>query len=184
MSKRGRKPTPCPDYDELRRLVAEDPRPTIIRDRMGVSYQSVIRWLAEIGIEHKKVVRRQRGAELLYTGCARSAVTGKKLMPKLYSVWHSMRNRCRLPTHGNYAYYGGRGIRVCEAWNDYHVFREWSIRNGYRNGLTLDRIDVNGHYEPDNCRWRTRSEQQLNSRRSIEKRARLAARSSLDGDKK
>lgn len=93
------------------------------------------------------------------------ATKGGKSVPKLYAVWHSMRNRCRLPTHGNYSYYGGRGITVCDEWDDYATFREWSVSNGYGKGLSLDRIDGNGNYEPANCRWATKTEQQRNTRR-------------------
>ena len=61
-------------------------------------------------------------------------------------------------------YYGGRGIKVCDKWLSYPAFYEWAIKNGYQENLSIDRIDVNGDYCPDNCRWATMKEQRANQR--------------------
>lgn len=72
---------------------------------------------------------------------------------KLYNSWRAMRERCSNPNANNYNLYGGRGISVCEEWNDFSCFRSWAEENGYKPGLSIDRINPDGNYEPDNCRW-------------------------------
>src|SRR5690606_24180088 len=80
-----------------------------------------------------------------------------------YAVWRSMIDRCRLPTHQAWKNYGGRGIQVCKAWQTFEGF--WAdMGPSYRPGLSLDRIDVDGNYAPDNCRWVTTKEQNRNRR--------------------
>lgn len=86
----------------------------------------------------------------------------------LYRVWTSMKNRCNCPTNKWYRIYGGKGVCVFSEWeNDFMKFKEWAIKNGYKKGLTIDRIDVNGNYEPNNCRWITIKEQQFNKSTSV-----------------
>ena len=86
---------------------------------------------------------------------------------KLYSVWNEMRNRCQNQNDRSYHRYGAKGISVCEEWQDFRNFYPWAINNGYKEGLTLDRINPLGNYEPQNCRWITIKEQQRNRSNNI-----------------
>jgi hypothetical protein len=91
----------------------------------------------------------------------------------LYGVWAGMRNRCRNINGDHYHRYGGRGIYVCSEWEDYQVFREWAQSSGYQPGLSIDRIDNDGNYEPSNCQWLTVSE---NSRKAwVDRRAKATS---------
>jgi hypothetical protein len=83
---------------------------------------------------------------------------------RLYKIWCGMRNRCYLPSHDAFAYYGGRGVKVCEEWLDsFTAFRRWALEHGYRSDKSIDRFpDRDGNYEPGNCRWATGKAQARN----------------------
>ena len=86
----------------------------------------------------------------------------------LYRTWSSMIRRCHSPKAANRKYYFSRGITVCQLWReDFSAFEKWAIDNGYRQGLQIDRIDVNGNYEPSNCRWITAKENSHNRRNNV-----------------
>lgn len=78
---------------------------------------------------------------------------------RLYSIWRHMKSRCDNPNEKFYNRYGDRGISVCEEWNSFLPFYEWSMSNGYSDELEIDRVDNDGGYSPDNCRWTTRKVQ-------------------------
>lgn len=86
---------------------------------------------------------------------------------RLYKEWGRLRNRCYNKNSHDYNRYGGRGIKVCDEWDTFWPFREWALANGYTDELSLDRIDVDGDYCPENCRWITMSEQQSNKRTNV-----------------
>lgn len=87
---------------------------------------------------------------------------------RLYHIYDNIFARCYRQSHRSYKYYGGRGITICDEWlNDKENFFKWAINNGYKDDLTIDRIDVNGNYEPNNCRWVDVATQNRNYRRNI-----------------
>lgn len=165
--KRGRKNVPCPEYLALRAAYERDPRPAVIARAIGANVKQVRRWLGEIGIElppRKKL--RPRGETPRYVRLANLANGGRKAC-RLYMVWDGMWSRCLYPRAKCYDRYGGRGIKVCDEWREYDTFRAWAIAHGFRKGLSLDRINTDGNYEPLNCRWLPMSRQQWSGSRTI-----------------
>ena len=87
---------------------------------------------------------------------------------RIYKIWSGMKKRCNNPKDSNYKNYGAKNICVCNQWeNDFMNFYIWSIMNGYKDNLTIDRINNEGNYEPNNCRWVTQKEQTRNVRTNV-----------------
>lgn len=132
-------------------------------------------WLCKCDCGNEKVLRldsfkTNREHKTVSCGCynkikAKSTTHGLS-DTKLYHVWASMKDRCLNPNNKHYSRYGGRGIQIYPEWFDYNNFYTWSMSNGYEDGLSIDRIDNNGNYEPNNCKWTTQYTQNRNTSRN------------------
>lgn len=112
-----------------------------------------------------------RTGKSLSCGCAGSRATLGEASrthgetgTRLYFCWQNMRARCQNPKNTHFAYYGGRGITVCGDWEVFETFRRWAESSGYDDALTIERVDVNGNYEPMNCTWVPAPLQSINRR--------------------
>lgn len=141
--------------------------------RKTPSGQHKLQWLCRCRCGQEIVTASQnlKSGETRSCGCLKLEMATKRVRTHgmthtpTHQSWRGMRERCFSPGHRNYDIYGGRGIAICERWLE---FENFLADMGERpKGKTLDRIDVNGDYEPGNCRWATAAEQRANQRRKV-----------------
>lgn len=116
---------------------------------------------------HNKVISCGCRHKEIYASGGNSKTHGLS-KTRIYKLYHSILTRCNNPNCNHYKDYGGRNIGICEEWaTDFLAFREWALNNGYSDNLTIERIDVNKGYSPDNCCWIPREKQVLNRRKTV-----------------
>jgi hypothetical protein len=137
---------------------------------VGTDYRHNRKWLCKCDCGKTRVATsaKLKAGIIVSCGCLYRKKTARVSNPLLatpsYKTWRRILNRCENPNGTSYHNYGGRGIKVCDEWHDFNKFNEWFISSHYFQGLSIDRIDVNGNYEPSNCRWAT-AEMQNNNKR-------------------
>ena len=151
---------------------------TVIK-RNGSSKDHKAMWLCkcDCGNYTTTTGKSLRNGSCTSCGCHRKDVLKRGMLAnkthgetncRLYNIWRGIKKRCRLKTDKSYKYYGLKGIDVCDEWYDsYECFRDWSLKHGYNEKLTLDRIDFYGNYTPDNCRWVDYKTQENNRRNTV-----------------
>lgn len=133
-------------------------------------------WKFKCDCGKEKIIRKNSvmSGKVVSCGCYHNEVTSfinrthHMKGTRLYHCWDSMKQRCYNKNSSAYKYYGQRGISVCKEWKDrFESFMEWSLKNGYKDNLSIDRINVNGNYCPENCKWSTAKEQVRNRRNNV-----------------
>lgn len=182
--KKGRKPKP---RDHKSKVAVEEKRgrprkdylkedlqwPTLIATDVCVDNSGDLLSVFECSYCQKFFLSNRRKialSSLKSCGCKRGVFskTHGGTGTRLFRIWMGMKNRCNPNTKNpRNVHYSGRGISVCKEWQDFSAFQEWSLENGYQDNLSIDRIDNDGDYCPENCRWATAHEQSLNKRNTV-----------------
>jgi hypothetical protein len=143
---------------------------------LGLDNYNQAQWMCECDCGNERQVKTSKltSGVIISCGCLNYSTTSENKIVHgmantiIYKRWAGIKGRCCNPKNHAYKDYGGRGIKICDEWKeDFVAFYSWAMENGYNENLSIDRIDVNGNYTPDNCRWVTSIEQQNNTRHNI-----------------
>ena len=127
----------------------------------GKTEHGDLRWLCKCDCGKTKTITgsKLKSGWTKSCGCLQKEKISKRMIKhglsnsRLYGIWENMKERCYRPSNNRYYRYGGRGIKICDEWLDFNNFAEWADKSGYKEGLSIERIDVDGDYEPKNCCW-------------------------------
>lgn len=148
----------------------------VVIERIGLNKNKKATWLCrcDCGNEIVAISNSLRTGNTTSCGCAQRDIAREmhqthncSRQTRLYRIWIAMKQRCYYHRSNHYKDYGGRGITICDEWlHDFVAFRDWAMSHGYADDLSIDRIDNDKGYNPDNCRWATMKEQRHNRRDS------------------
>jgi hypothetical protein len=143
-------------------VVIEEMPPTLLKGNRKLRYAKCV---CECGNEKISTWSNLKSGQVKHCGCESPRHGGYGT--KIYAVWRRIHQCCFEVGYQAYKNYGQRGITVCSEWRSFPKFREWAMASGYAEGLSIDRINNDGNYEPNNCRWATAKEQSSNKRTNV-----------------